>query len=413
MLDFLREDYLDIEYLIEDKPPPVYTEAELTKTLLPTGNVEFKNGYERKEYYYSDRIKTYWGSWKYKKQVKTTASEGCVSSGFGTIIAILGIIFLIILIPRIAILLPFLLIPLILRIIPEFLWTWIARSIGVIILLWFIFSIATALRDTSSTYIPKSPVVDNPQEKSPRYTPIVDNTNKSDPLIDTLIIHHRSWKDYNNRSYEGNIWVRTSDYRNASLYKNNFNIQDNTFEGYNELVYRLKEHDKSNLQGVMQLFDSIRIANKMTSKDFAEMIVSFVQDIPYAVVLPYACDPDLYADKFIKEYLSDKNSKCDGFEKFGLNSPVEFMATLSGDCDTRTLLIYTVLAHYNYDVTMLSSEYYGHSLIGINLPYEGVAYSYNGQRYILWETTAPNIQPGIISPEISNLNYWRISLKSK
>jgi hypothetical protein len=86
---------------------------------------------------------------------------------------------------------------------------------------------------------------------------------------------------------------------------------------------------------------------------------------------------------------------------------------LNGDCDTRTLLIYTMLSHYGYDVAMLSSEYYSHSLIGINLPYNGRAYTYNTQRYVLWETTAPGIKPGILPNEISNLNYWRISLKSK
>jgi len=62
---------------------------------------------------------------------------------------------------------------------------------------------------------------------------------------------------------------------------------------------------------------------------------------------------------------------------------------------------------------MLSSEYYNHALIGINLPYDGIAYAYNTQRYVLWETTAPDIKPGILPNELSNLNYWRISLKSK
>ena len=89
------------------------------------------------------------------------------------------------------------------------------------------------------------------------------------------------------------------------------------------------------------------------------------------------------------------------------------MATLQGDCDTRTLLLYTILAHYGYDVVLMSSEFYNHSLIGINLPYEGVSYTYNNQRYILWETTNTNIKPGILPNEISNINYWRISLKSK
>jgi hypothetical protein len=62
---------------------------------------------------------------------------------------------------------------------------------------------------------------------------------------------------------------------------------------------------------------------------------------------------------------------------------------------------------------LLSSEFYGHSLLGINLPINGIVYNYNNQNYVLWETTALNCKPGIVPNEISNLNNWRISLKSK
>jgi hypothetical protein len=92
---------------------------------------------------------------------------------------------------------------------------------------------------------------------------------------------------------------------------------------------------------------------------------------------------------------------------------VEFLMNLKGDCDTRTLLLYSIFTHYNYDVALLSSEFYGHSILGINLPINGLSYNYSNQNYVLWETTAPNCKPGIIPNEISNLNNWRISLKSK
>ena len=86
--------------------------------------------------------------------------------------------------------------------------------------------------------------------------------------------------------------------------------------------------------------------------------------------------------------------------------------SLNGDCDTRTLLLYTMLSYYNYDVALLSSEFYGHSILGINLPFEGKKYFYNNQEYTLWETTLL-VKPGLIPNQISNTNNWRISLKSK
>lgn len=179
------------------------------------------------------------------------------------------------------------------------------------------------------------------------------------------------------------------------------------------MIFLIKENDKQKLKGVYQLFDSIKNYENLSYIKFAELIVSFVQDIPYSVVLPGDCDPNLYNDKFIYKYLRSKDARCDGFEKFGINSPVEFMSNLYGDCDTRTLLLYTMLSHYGYDVALFSSEFYNHSIIGINLPINGIKYKYKNQNYVLWETTAPNIKPGILPKEISNLNYWRISLKSK
>jgi len=75
--------------------------------------------------------------------------------------------------------------------------------------------------------------------------------------------------------------------------------------------------------------------------------------------------------------------------------------------------LYTIFSHYDYDVALMSSEYYGHSILGINLPLNGIAYTYQNQRYILWETTIKNAKPGNIPEEVSNINNWRISLKSK
>jgi hypothetical protein len=190
-------------------------------------------------------------------------------------------------------------------------------------------------------------------------------------------------------------------------------INSNNYNAYDQVVYSIKEFDKNKLNRVYPLFDSIAKTNKLDKIRFAEMIVSFVQDIPYVLVLEDDCNPNLYNDSFTRKYLSSPNAKCDGFQKFGINTPVEFLANLNGDCDTRTLLLYTIFSHYDYDVALMSSEYYGHSILGINLPLNGIAYTYHNQRYILWETTMKNAKPGNIPEEVSNLNNWRISLKSK
>ena len=327
---------------------------------------------------------------------------------------IIGIAFLLMMLPQMAVILPFFLILLLLNLIPTRFFSWLFRIIGILLLLGFVASLFHFFNTTSPrTYIPKPVVTENPEERKTHTEPIIDTLDNADVVNDTIIKHFRIWQDYDGNQYEGTIWTKKSDFVNAKYFKNNLVLNSNSSRAYDEMIYRLKENDKDNLNGVYQLFDSIRQKEQLSNVKFAELIVSFVQDIPYTVIVPDDCNPNLYDNEFIREYLSSPDARCDSFQKFGINSPVEFMSNLNGDCDTRTLLLYTMLAHYGYDVALFSSEYYAHSIIGINLPLSGIAYQYQNQRYILWETTAPNIKAGVLPKEISNLNYWRISLKSK
>ena len=68
------------------------------------------------------------------------------------------------------------------------------------------------------------------------------------------------------------------------------------------------------------------------------------------------------------------------------------------DCDTRTLLLYTVLSHYDYgDVVILKSDIYMHSILGVTQFSSGQTKVINGKfSYLLWETTAKNLPPGFI-----------------
>lgn len=416
LVDFIEEEFVErIPVLENDSVKPmssVSAERTLSATSVATGNVEYKNGYFRKEFYYSDYKSKYWGEWRYKASASEPLTEGCFSAGIGILGVLLGVVFLLLVLPKAVFLLPFVLIAAALRVIPINAWGWVFRVLAVVCLFAFLAALIKTGFDASSAYIPRPVDPDEPEEARPQLSPIVDSGTGA-IREDTLIAHLRSWKDYSGNSYVGRIWVRNSSWAKASEYKNSLNVTGNTRADYDEVLFRLKEFDKANLGGVYKLFDSIRLANELSRSGFAEVIVSFVQDIPYTVVLPYACDPNLYSDEFIRKYLSSTDARCDGYEKYGINSPVEFMASLKGDCDTRALLCYTLLSHYGYDVAVLSSEVYNHSLIGINLPYEGVAYQYDSQRYVLWETTAENMRAGLLPKEISNLNYWRISLKSK
>ncbi len=408
VLDFIKEVYPEKIY-INDKgktgpePPPIH--QCVIKSHVLTGEKDFKGNYYRLEYFCTCYKSKYWGEWIYKNSSKTSHTEGCLSSFLGIVGLIIGLAFFILLLPKFGILLPILVIPFLLSIIPSSIWKWIFRILAGLLLFVFIASIFYSVSNSNSNYVPKKYAEDNVIEKK--------DTLKNISEKDTIINHFRSWRDYDNNLYEGSYFIKYTAYQNAKTFKNNLSITGSNQAEYDNILFSLKENDKDSINGLYQLFDTLKIEKQLDNISFVKMIVSFVQDVPYVLVLPKDCDPNLYTDKFIKQYLVSDDKNCDGYQKFGINTPVEFLATLNGDCDTRTLLLYTILAHYNYDVALLSSELYSHSILGINLPLEGKSYEYYNQKYILWETTSPNIKPGILPSEISNTNNWRISLKSK
>ncbi|MDO8316667.1 MAG: hypothetical protein Q7T12_04010, partial [Flavobacterium sp.] len=378
---------------------------------IKTGATQTKGNYTRSEYYCKNHNDKTWGNWEYKNNDVGT-NQGCFSSIIGIIGLILGLLFLITILPGILYFIGFFIIMFLISILGPYL-KWILRVIGVLLLIGFISSLINTFNQGSQRYIPTPVVVDKPREVVEERSTIIDTTSNQLNKNDTLITRYRIWQDYEGKKYEGTYQLRLSDLKNAAYHKNNLPLSQNNIDSYDKIIYSLKENDKNKLNGVYKLFDSINKSNKLSKVKFAEMVVSFIQDIPYALILDKGCDASLYNDTFTRQYLLDPNASCDGNQRFGINTPVEFLASLKGDCDSRTLLLYTIFAHYNYDVAVLSSEFYGHSILGINLPINGTAYNYNENRYVMWETTTPNCKPGIISNKISNLNNWRISLKSK
>lgn len=414
---------------------------EVEESSGPTGKQETKIEdnilYKREEYYHYNG-NTYWSNWKwetpdyqqwgtnynqhrqnYSKRRRNSfnayvSSGGCASSTLNGIIGILYIGFILFQIPAIWPMLLFLLIIFLIGKMIRFIsgpgirhTNWILAAFIILFFIALIGRFSGSLRTGSTTHTSTASTKAN--EKTVR-TPV---HNYDPSRADTLISHFRSWSDYDNNLYEGTYSVSAKQVAAAAMFKTNIAYAVNNNNSYDHMVWDLKNRDSSSLSDLYTLFDTTGSNRKLSQDKFAEMIVSFVQDIPYSLVLDKDCDPLHYSIPSVREYLSKQDASCDPYQRFGINSPVEFLASLKGDCDTRALLLYQALSHYHYDVVMLTSDVYNHSLIGINLPYTGAAYKYGGASYALWETTSPGFRPGFIPAEISDLNYWRISLKSK
>lgn len=372
------------------------------------------------------------GKWSPYIQQQRYANHngGCLEALFQMIGIVLFILFLFAIGPGAFVILGIGLLWFLLSLLNERIVAWVLRLFGVAMLLLFVYAMVSGIKSDlqkrktkqKSTYVISK---DDKEEKSERRTtrrrtamyddpstttddlaPIVDTAQ----MTDTVISHYRIWRDYRGRRFEGDLKVLLSACERSFMNRTRYTPLANQFlNQYDQLLYTLTMNDRRSLGFVYQMFDSIGRANQLSREDFAEMIVSCVQDIPYTLVLNDGCNPNLYNDDFIRRYLSEGN-QCDGNVKFGLYSPVEFMANLKGDCDTRTLLLFTILSHFNYEVVILSSEYYKHSILAINLPYTGTFKDVNGKHYYTWETTFMNFIPGQLPTEVSNINFWRISL---
>ncbi|MEW4923949.1 hypothetical protein [Algibacter sp. 2305UL17-15] len=225
-----------------------------------------------------------------------------------------------------------------------------------------------------------------------------------------LISHKRIWRDYDNHLYKGNLSVLESDYKLSRAHRNQIDFKLYNDYQWSLLYNSLIENDRNKLENIYVTFDSIGKANGLNRKQFAEMVVSCIQDIPYALVMQHDCNKDSYEEDFIKHQLDKCPQCCIRDIKYGIQAPVEFTANLKGDCDTRTVMLFTILSKFGFDVAVLGSLSYQHSIIAINLPYSGTYKVIKGRKYYVWETTASGFEPGILDPKSSNMNLWNVHL---
>ncbi len=225
-----------------------------------------------------------------------------------------------------------------------------------------------------------------------------------------LVRHFRRWNDLGSKQYEGYITIRQKDYFSSKVNHNdcNYNLGYN-FNQWGKMYDRLSSFDSDKLDYIYSLLDSIKTSNNLSYNKFAEVIVTMVQDIPYKLIVEEDCD--VAASRDYNTRATADRFGCVGDVKYGVYSPVEFMYSLDGDCDTRSLLIFTVLAHYGYNVAVLVSFPYQHSILGIDLPGVGGSYVRGaGRKYYVWETTSKGFDVGYLPPENSNMSNWNIAL---
>ncbi len=226
-----------------------------------------------------------------------------------------------------------------------------------------------------------------------------------------LISHKRKWQDYNWNDLSINLEVWSDDYKQSVNYRNRINIEywGSNIEYWAQVYEKLIANDSEHLDRIVATFDAFQKKNNINKVHFAEIIISCIQNIPYVLVHENSCEDFVNMSRAYADLHS--SHKCKSEIKFGLQSPTEFMADLKGDCDTRSVLLFTILSRLGYKVAVLNSDEYGHSILGINLPSQGEYFvKHRGVKYYVWETTAEGWKSGTIPPDMTNMNYWQVAI---
>ena len=223
---------------------------------------------------------------------------------------------------------------------------------------------------------------------------------------------NRKWKDNYGKRYAGDLTVREKDYEQLKNHINSY-VPPSGGNFWGNLYDYIDRTDTPSLDLVIETFTEINKSQKLNQMEFADMVVSCIQDIPYSLVFQGKClSADSYEES-IKRVLVDCPDCCIGNIKYGIQNPVSFVQSLKGDCDTRTVLIYSILKHFNYDVAIVNSDHYRHSILGINIPSSGLYKLHNGKRYVLWETTGKYFEIGKLPRAFNEVKHWNVVLTSK
>ena len=248
---------------------------------------------------------------------------------------------------------------------------------------------------------------------SPRLNPSQDTLA---PMPwDYLITHRIKWMDFVSHNFYSVYATSTKAYYDSKrlhqVFANPGSLYANTY--FHDVYLGFYQHDFAKIDSVANYFISQRFIKKLSPEQTAEMVISYVQEIPYCLVHEGSCEQAMTAGGFLLKYHREKKP-CLPNVIAGVQSPYEFAHDLKGDCDTRSLLAFTLLTKLSIPASIWVSQVYGHSVLGVGLGAKAEYYkSMDGIRYSPVELTAKGYRLGMIAPSQADMDNWNIVLTNQ
>ncbi len=241
------------------------------------------------------------------------------------------------------------------------------------------------------------------------------NTNVSDTgysdenCLETQVLNHknkissRSWVNYKSSDFCLEYVTNIEKVEVSKEYRNRYQdiVSKTELQFWGALYNKLYQNNREEIKSIADSLIALKNNRNLNRNEFANMVVSFVQDIPYVYIL----------DKERCEDQDMNQGNCVTNTRFGILSPIECLHSLNGDCDTRTVLLYSLFKTFHYSPRIAVSFEYAHSVLLLDVQASGDYITEHGVKYFFWETTATGWEAGILPPNCNDINKWNIVLK--
>jgi hypothetical protein len=169
--------------------------------------------------------------------------------------------------------------------------------------------------------------------------------------------------------------------------------------------------DRVKLDSITRIFADSAARLNLDALHTAEMVVTFIQEIPYVLVHEASCAESIRnGNAFMADYHRE-GKPCLPNITAGVQSPYAFLHNLKGDCDTRTLLGFAILSRLGIPSSVWVSSTYGHSILGVAVPAgHGMYKEIQGVRHYGVELTSKGFRVGMVAPDHARPRNWDITL---
>lgn len=250
----------------------------------------------------------------------------------------------------------------------------------------------------------------NIESDPPKLNPVQDTLA---PMPwDYLTRHRIRWQDFIPQNYLAQYQTSSKEFAASQSMHAHFQNPAYTeaLQYWNAVYAEFAGRDEQKLDSLAEVFRAEQQKRNLNSGQTAEMVITFIQEIPYCLIHEGSCAEANKMAGFIAEY-HQEGKPCLPNIITGLQSPYEFIHNLKGDCDTRSLLGFSLLSKLGIPASVWVSEAYGHSVLGVGLGSGGTYYKMvGGIRHSAVELTAKGFRLGMISPEQGDMNNWKIAL---